>query len=588
MCCSEPTCKSVIIVRMSDAADKIPELPDDVGALKSIIGEKLAIIGAQTTHVREMEFRIAVLEEKLRLAAHKRYGASSEKADPAQPSLLELFNEAESLVGASAADGAAAPDTEITVPAHTRAKGGRKPFPADLPRERVEHDIADAEKMCPCGSGHQRPKIGEVVTEQSDIEPAKIKIIQNVRFKYGPCHVCDGVFPDVSETSAAPAPAAGVIPASAASAPSAAATRTAPRTIIVAPLPAQPIPKSIATAGLCAFIAIMKYADGLPLYRQEKILARYGIDISRATLASWMIKLGELIVPLMNLLHETQVSYDVMQMDETTVQVLKEDGRAAQTKSRMWVRRGGSPTTPVILFDYEPTRSGAVAWRLLEDFKGILQSDGYSGYIAVGKRDGIVHVGCLAHARRKFDEALKAQKATGRGGLAAEGLALIQRIYRIEKAAREAKLTPDQRKKLRDERARPIWDELRRWLDAKRGHAPPQTLVGQAMTFLDNQWPLLIGYLEDGRIEIDNNLCENAIRPFVLGRKAWLFSDTPAGAEASARLYSLIETAKASGLEPYAYLKHVFTELPKAITLADVEALLPWAIAKPATQSVAA
>lgn len=557
---------------MSDAAHSPPELPDDIGALKSMIGA--------------YELRIAVLEEKLRLAQHKRFGASSEKADPDQ---LGLFNEAESLAGAQPAEEPAAlADDAITIPAHTRAKCGRKPFPQDLPRERVEHDIAEADKMCPCGSGHRRPRIGEVVTEQSDIEPAKIKIIQNVRFKYGSCHVCDGVLPDVSETSAAPAPNAGVVPTSAASAPSAVVVRTIPRTIIVAPLPLQPIPKSIATAGMCAFIAIMKYADGLPLYRQEKILARYGIDISRATLASWMIKLGELIVPLMNLLHETQVSYDVLQMDETTVQVLKEDGRAAQAKSRMWVRRGGSPKTPVILFDYEPTRSGAVAWRLLEDFKGILQSDGYSGYTAVGKRDGIVHVGCLAHARRKFDEALKAQKATGRGGLAAEGLALIQRIYATEKAAREAKLTPDQRKKLRDERARPVWDELRKWLDAKRGHAPPQTLVGQAMTFLDNQWPLLIRVLDDGRIEVDNNLCENAIRPFVMGRKAWLFSDTPAGAQASARLYSLIETAKASGLEPYAYLKRVFSELPRAITLADVEALLPWNLRQPATQNVAA
>ena len=149
MCCSEPTCKSVIIVRMSDAADKIPELPDDVGALKSIIGEKLTIIGAQATHVREMEFRIAILEETLRLAAHKRYGASSEKADPAQPPLPELFNEAEATV-------ASEPETEIAVPAHTRAKGGRKPFPPCLPRERVEHDIAEAEKMCPCGSVWQR------------------------------------------------------------------------------------------------------------------------------------------------------------------------------------------------------------------------------------------------------------------------------------------------------------------------------------------------------------------------------------------------------------------------------------------------
>ena len=553
---------------MSDAAEKTPDLPDDVGALKSIIGEK-------STQLREMELRIAVLEEQLRLAAHKRFGASSEKADPDQ---LGLFNEAESLGLASDAGTASTPEIEVTVPAHTRAKGGRKPFPDHLPRERIEHDIAEAEKLCPCGSGHARPRIGEVISEQADIAPAKIKIIANVRFKYGPCHVCDGVFPEAgtSETTSVDAKP-----------PPAAATST-PRTIVVAPMLPQPIPKSMATAGMCAFIAIMKYADGLPLYRIEKILARYGLTIPRATLASWMIKLGELIVPLMNLLHETQVSYDVLQMDETTVQVLKEDGRAAQTKSRMWVRRGGAPKQPVILFDYEPTRSGAVAWRLLEDFKGFLQSDGYSGYIAVGKRDGIAHLGCLAHARRKFDEALKTQKQNGRGGLAAEGLALIQRIYRIEKVAREAKLTPEQRQKLRDEKARPVWDELRKWLDAKRGHAPPQTLVGKAMTFLDNQWPLLIRVLDDGRLEVDNNLCENALRPFVIGRKAWLFSDTPAGAEASARLYSLIETAKANGCEPYTYLQRVFTELPKATTLAETEALLPWNVAEPATQSVAA
>ena len=565
---------------MSDAAEKMPELPDDIGALKSMIGEKTAAL-------RVMELRIAVLEEQLRLAAHKRFGASSEKADPAQPVLPELFNEAEAIAAASPASEA----DEITVPEHKRKTGGRKPFPDDLPRERVEHDIAEAEKLCPCGSGHARPRIGEVVSEQADIEPAKIKIIENVRFKYGPCHVCDGVFPEAgggtqNDTAAIAATTPAPVEPSPAGATPTPRTIVVPkaRPIIVAPMPMQPIPKSMATAGMCAFIAIMKYADGLPLYRQEKILARYGLTIPRATLASWMIRLGELIVPLMNLLHESQVSYDVLQMDETTVQVLKEDGRAAQTKSRMWVRRGGPPQQPVILFDYEPTRAGAVAWRLLEDFKGFLQSDGYSGYIAVGKRDGIVHLGCLAHARRKFDEALKAQKQSGRGGLAGEGLALIQRIYRIEKIARDDKLTPEQRQKLRNEKARPIWDELRKWLDAKRRHAPPQTLVGQAMTFLDNQWPLLIRVLDDGRLEVDNNRCENALRPFVIGRKAWLFSDTPAGAEASARLYSLIETATANGCEPYAYLRRVFTELPKATTLVEIEALLPWNVAAPATR----
>jgi len=549
---------------MDEAPPRPANLPDDPAALKAL--------------VREQAFEIERLKEELRLATHKRFGASSEKADPDQG---QLFNEAEVLGSMPPAPEA----DEITVPAHTRAKGGRKPIDDRLPRERIEHDIPEAEKLCPCGSGHARPRIGEVVTEQADIEPAKVKVVQHVRFKYGPCCQCDGVFPPVADEREKADATSG--DASAAGEPRAVVVPEA-RAIIVAPLPAQPIPKSLAAPGLCAFIATAKYQDGLPLYRQETILARHGLTVSRATLASWMIRLGELIVPLINLAEEVQLAYDVLQMDETTVQVLKEEGRAAQSQSRMWVRRGGPPDKPVILFNYEPTRSGKVAWRLTEDFKGYLQSDGFSGYDAVGKREGVVHIGCLAHARRKFDEALKAQRAGDRGGLAAEGLALIQRIYRIEKAAREAGLTPEQRKQLRHERARPVWDELRRWLDAKRGHAPPQMLIGKAMTYLDNQWPQLIRVLSDGRLEVDNNRCENALRPFVLGRKAWLFSDTPAGAEASARLYGLIETAKANGCEPYAYLRRVFTDLPKATTLAQVDALLPWHVARLATLSVAA
>ena len=555
---------------MSDAAATPWELPDDVGVLQDLVGEKLA-------QLREKELRIAVLEEQLRLATHKRFGSSSEKFDPDQ---LGLFNEAEG-IAQSAPDAA----TEITVPEHTRQKSGRKPLADHLPRVRVEHDIAATERMCPCGSGHERPRIGEIVTEQSDIIPAQVQLLQHVRFKYGPCRQCDGVFPDVvADTPSTPGTETAATPTVVAAA---AQTIEEPRAIIIAPLPAQPIPKSNASPGTCAYITTAKYADGLPLYRLETILARSGLAISRATMA-WMIRLGQVVVPLMNLMDEIQCGYDVLQMDETTVQVLKEDGRAAQSKSRMWVRRGGPPDKPIVLFNYEQTRSGAVAWRLLEDFKGFLQSDGYSGYIAVGSREGTVHIGCLAHARRKFDEALKARKATGKGGLAAEGLALIQKIYRIEKVAREAKLTPDQRRQLRDEKARPVWNELGKWLDAKRGQAPPQSLIGKALGYLDNQWAGLIRVLDDGRLEVDNNLCENAIRPFVMGRKAWLFCDTPAGAEASARLYGLIETAKANGLEPYAYLKLVFTELPKATTLADVETLLPWQVATAATPSVAA
>ena len=219
--------------------------------------------------------------------------------------------------------------------------------------------------------------------------------------------------------------------------------------------------------------------------------------------------------------------------------------------------------------------------RLLGQYKGILQTDGYEGYAAAVANNDLTHVGCLAHARRKFDEAVKAQvkNKTGRGGLAKQGLALIQRIYRVERKAHERELDPGQRKRLRDEKAEPIWDELRMWLDKSLSQVPPGTLTGKALHYLDKQWPRLIRYLDDGRVQVDNNLCENAIRPFVIGRKAWLFSDTPKGADASARLYSLIETAKANDIEPYAYLRHVFTELPKATTVEDIEALLPWNIA---------
>ena len=501
---------------MVDAVETPAHLPDDIGALKSIIG-------AQNLEIER-------LKEELRLAQHKRFGASSEKFDPDQ---FGLFDEAETLSQAPDAGAAADGSTEITIAEHKRAKGGRKPLSDALPRVRVEHDIPECEKLCPCGRGHARPRIGEMISEQADIVPATVQVLQHVRFKYGPCHACDGVFPEAPNGCGEPAHQDEADPAETNERRTAVVAE--PRAIIVAPLPPQPIPKSIASPKTCAFVVTAKYADGLPLYRLEKILPRYGLEVSRGTLAVWMIRLGELIVPLMNLMEETQLAYDVLQMDETTVQVLKEDGRAAQTKSRMWVRRGGAPDTPVILFNYEPTRSGKIAWRLTEDFKGYLQSDGYSGYDAVGKRADIVHVGCLAHARRYFDEALKVQKATGRGGLAVEALALIQKIYRVEKIARESDLSTDARKRLRDEKARPVWDELRRWLDRVRKHAPPSTRIGKALGYLDNQWDTLISVLEDGRLEVDNNFCENAIRPFVIGRNAWLFSDTPAGAEASAR-----------------------------------------------------
>lgn len=506
-------------------------LPDDIDALK-------ALLVAKDNH-------IAILEEKLRLASLKRFGASSEKANDDQ---LGLFNEAEE--AATAPDDASGTDAvNVTVVGeHTRKTAGRKPLPDHLPRTRVEHDIAEADKVCGCGC--RKTKIGEEVSEQLDIIPARIQVLQHVRFKYA-CRSCEGTDDDGP-------------------------------TVMTAPMPPQPIPKSNASPGLLAYIVIAKFCDGLPLYRLEKMFPRIGVVLLRATMAYWMIRCGDLVEPLIAKMHATQMAHDVIQMDETTVQVLKEKGRSPQSQSYMWVRRGGPPDKPVILFDYEPSRGGKVPARLLEDFQGILQTDGYEGYAAIAKRNDIISVGCLAHARRKFDEALKAQKKKGRGGLAKQGFDFIQRIYRVEREAREREIDADQRKALRDEKAKPIWNEMRQWLDGVRAQVSPKSLTGKALNYINTQWPRLVRYLDDGRIEVDNNFCENAIRPFVLGRKAWLFADTPAGATASARLYSVIETAKANGIEPHAYLRRIFEELPAAIAAADDDAitrLLPWNVA---------
>jgi transposase len=383
-------------------------------------------------------------------------------------------------------------------------------------------------------------EINQIVSEQVDIIPAQLRVIRHIRKQYAcACGQC----------------------------------------IQTAPLPGQPIPKSMASPGLLAHVVVSKYQDALPLYRQEQILQRVGVTIPRATLASWMIRCGQLVQPLINLLRDHLLAYDIVQMDETTVQVLKEPGKTAQSTSYLWLQRGGPPDAPVMLFDYDPSRSQAVPIGLLDGFAGYLQTDGYSGYNGVVSTGGLVHVGCMAHARRKFSEAVKGQGRHPRPGKAQQGLAWIQTLYRIEKQARTG-LSPPERKAHRQQHAAPVLARLRQWLDDSLPTVPPGTLIGKALNYLHNEWPKLIRYLEDGRLEMDNNLAENAIRPFVVGRKNWLFSDSVHGVKASANLYSLVETAKANGLEPYQYLRRVFTVLPQAETVEDIESLLPWAVKK--------
>ncbi len=333
----------------------------------------------------------------------------------------------------------------------------------------------------------------------------------------------------------------------------------------------------MASPGTLAHIATGKYVDGLPLYRQEQQLKRIGVDLPRSTLAHWMVKAGMLVQPLINLLRDRVLSYDIIGMDETRLQVLKEPGRRPQSQSYLWVQRGGPPDHPIVLYDYDPSRSQQVPIRLLDDFAGYLQTDAYEGYSAVIHNNGITPLGCWAHVRRKFDEALKAQAGVTpekrKASLAAEALRKIQALYRIE---REAKSLGDkERRTMRQKRSVPLLDAFRTWLDQHIPVVPPRSALGKAINYANKQWPKLTVYAEDGRLRMDNNLTENAIRPFVIGRKNFLFCDSVAGAKSSASLYSLIETAKANGIEPYAYLKMIFTELPQANSLEEIEALLP-------------
>ena len=494
-------------------------LPDDIDALKSLVAD-------QAVRNEQLQSKVILLQEQLNLALAKRYAASSEKISPDQ---VCLFNEAEAVVDV-AQD---AEDDSIIVPAHMRKKCGRKPLPDKLVRIDVIHDLPEFERRCD-HDGQLLTEIDEVISEQLDIIPAKIQVIRHIRKKYAcACGQC----------------------------------------IKTAPLPAQPIPKSMASPGLLAHIAVSKYQDALPLYRQETILQRIGVELPRATLANWMIQTGKLIQPVINLLRDRLLAYNILQMDETTVQVLNEQGKTAQSKSYLWLQRGGPPDQPVMLYDYDPGRGSGVPKRLLEGFSGYLQTDGYDGYNAAVVAGSLTHVGRMAHARRKFSEAIKAQGKHKKKGKAHQGLVLIQKLYRVEKQVR--RLKPKERYIRRQQQARPVLHELHNWLENSLPLVPPTSATGKAMHYLRREWEKLIRYLDDGRLEIDNNGAENAIRPFVVGRKNWLFSASVKGVKASANLYSLIETAKANGLEPYAYLRYLFTTLPKAETVEMIEVLLP-------------
>lgn len=476
-----------------------------------------------------------LLQEKLKAFLRKLFDAKSEVRGTDQKDLF--FNEAEASapVGTPVAEEVLA---EIEIPAHTRKKRGRKPLDPNLPREIVRHELPESERVC-THDGSALVEIGVEISEQLDIIPQQVRVIQHQRVKYA-CPCCD-------------------------------------QGIKVTPAPARIIPKGLLTESALAWVVTSKYMDALPLYRQAALLGRFGGDLSRNTLAASIIRVGEAVQPIINLLRDHLLDADLIHADETTIQVLKEHGKKAQTKSYLWAQATGSGP-PIRLFGYAPGRGATHAETLYVGIKtgAALMSDGYEVYGGVAAANGLIHLGCWAHARRYFVEAEAVIPKTARKPEqpATQFIAAIGELYAVESKARDKSAT--ERQRLRDELSRPVLARIEAML-LKHLHAVvPGSLLGKALHYLSAQWPRLSRYVDNGAWPIDNNLCENAIRPFVIGRRNWLFADTVAGANASANLYSLVETCKANSIDPYAYLISLFRKLPAAQSADDFEALLPW------------
>jgi len=329
-----------------------------------------------------------------------------------------------------------------------------------------------------------------------------------------------------------------------------------------------------------AWVATSKYQDSLPLYRQAALLGRFGGDLSRNTLAGSMIKVGEAVQPIINLLRDHLLDAELVFGDETVIQVLKETGRAAQSKSYLWAQMNGTGP-PVRLFGYAPGRGGTHAEQLYAGIRegAVLMSNGYAVYNGIAQSHRLIHLGCWAHAQRYFveAEAVLPKAARRPDQLATQFIAAIARLYAVEAKAKgkgKGKAVAE-RAQLRAASSRPVLAEIQHLLVTHRHSVTPGSLLGKALHYLEAQWPKLIRYVEHGAWPVDNNLCENAIRPFVVGRRNWLFADTVAGANASANIYSLIETCKANGVDPYRYLVALFKVLPLAKTADEYEQLLP-------------
>ena len=505
--------------------------------------KKLSIENEQLKiKLEETEARLRWYEEQFRLFQKQRYGVKSEKIAEGQ---LNLFNDAEEVSDEKAKE----PTYEEITYKRCKQKRNKEELLKELPVEKVEYKLAEEDRLCPYGHGLLEV-MGKEVTREIEVIPAKVYVKEHIRYKYS-CKECET---KGNKDNVTP--------------------------VKIAPKPKRAIPGSMASSSLIAYIIDQKYTNGMPLYRQEQQFRRNGLELSRQNLANWMIKAGELFEYLYNWMHEHLIRKDILMVDETTVQVLHEPGRSPTTKSYMWLYRTGKYDNPIVLFDYQETRSGDHPKKFLSGYKGYLHCDGYSGY---NKLNNVIRIGCLAHVRRTYIEALNAlpKNAKTSRTLANQGLKYCNALYKIEQNIKD--LSIEERLNIRLKKSKPILDDFSTWLKEQSKKVLPKSKLSEAINYTINQWEYVVNYLLDGRLEIDNNRCERSIKPFVIGRKGWLFSNTPKGAKTSAIIYSIVETAKENKLKPFEYLKYLLDTIPNIDinNPNELDKLLPWSDTMP-------
>ncbi|WP_138753598.1 IS66 family transposase [Paenibacillus sinopodophylli] len=493
----------------------------------------------------ELSAKLKWYEEQFRLAQQKRFGASSEKTHPDQLE-LNLFNEAEVL----ATPEGQVPEMEKVSYERRKTSGKREADLSKLPVETVTYTLEEGKQICACCSGSLHEMTTETRSEIA-VVPPQVKVIRHVRQVYA-CRHC--------ERHGLQTP------------------------IVTAPMPNPVYPGSLASPSAMAHVMCQKVVDSQPLYRQEQQFARMGYTLSRQTMANWMVYGAEQwLMPMIAEMKKHLLQQETLHADETTLQVLREPGKSAEATSYLWLYRTGRGVPPAVVYDYQRTRGGEHPRDFLTGFKGYLHVDAYPGYHKV---KDVTLVGCWAHARRKYDEALKAApEAKGNPEtVAAQGLAYCNQLFALERELKEA--SPEERHKARAERSRPVLEAYHVWLRQQKSRTMPKSLLGQAIAYSLNQWDKLTAFLKDGRLELDNNRSERSIKPFVIGRKNWLFANTPRGAKSSAAVYSVIESAKENGLHPFRYLKYLFEQLPQLPDPQDLKTLepyMPWSSSLPDT-----